>query len=117
MTIALPSQNVAVSGTDRVRALLRCGQVAGPVYLIAGYAQALTRDGFSLKRHPFSFLSLGDLGWIQVLNFVLSGVLFIAGAIGANRALRTGRGRTWGPLLIGGMGVGMIVGGGLRAGW
>src|SRR5947208_13161403 len=100
MTIALPSQQVAVSA-DRTRALLRCGQIAGPVYLVAGFAQALTRDGFSLKRHPFSFLSLGENGWIQVLNFVVCGALFIAGAIGAKRVLRSGRGRTWGPLLIG----------------
>jgi Protein of unknown function (DUF998) len=54
-------------------------------------------------------LSNGDLGWIQVANFLVCGALSIAAAIGMRRALRTSRGRTWGPILIGLLGVGMIL--------
>ncbi len=87
-----------------------CGVLADPLYLVVGFAQALTRDGFDLTRHPFSALSLGDLGWIQIANFVVCGLLFVAAAIGIRRALREARGGTWGALLIGAMGVGMIAG-------
>jgi hypothetical protein len=74
-------------------------------------AQAYTRVGFDLHRHPFSLLSLGDLGWLQITNFVVSGLLFTARAVGMRRVLRGRRGGTWGPLLIGAFGVGQVGGG------
>jgi hypothetical protein len=70
----------------------------------------LTRDGFDISRHPASMLSNGDLGWIQITNFAVSGLLFVAYAIGLHRALATSarRGRTWGPRLVGVFGAGMV---------
>lgn len=94
--------------TDTTKPLLGCGVLAGPLYLVTGFAQAFTRDGFDLTRHPFSFLSLGDGGWVQIANFVLSGLLFLAGAIGLRR---TGKVGTAAPVLIGIFAVGMIGGG------
>lgn len=90
------------------RALLAAGALAGPVYLGLGLGQALLRPGFDLTRHDLSLLSNGDLGWIQIGNFLLSGALVIAGASGLRRNLREGRGRTWGPLLLAGYGLGLI---------
>jgi hypothetical protein len=95
----------------RTSRLLGCGVVAAPLFVVASLTQALTRDGFDLNRHPFSMLSLGDLGWIQIANFVTSGSLFVAAAVGMRQVLRGGRGGTWGPLLIGCAGVSMIAGG------
>ena len=77
-------------------------------------AQAFTRDGFDLGRHPISLLSLGDLGWVQIANFIVTGVLYVACAVGLRRTLRAGRGATWGPRLVGALGVGLIVGRCLR---
>jgi len=93
------------------RDLLACGIVAGPLFVVASLAQAFTRSGFDLGRHPISLLSLGDPGWVQIANFVVSGVLYLAGAVGMREALRPGRGSTWGPLLVGVTGVGLIVAG------
>ena len=73
--------------------------------------QAFTREGFDLGRHPISLLSLGDIGWLQITNFVVTGVLYVACAIGMRRAMRTGRGATWGPRLVGALGVGLIAAG------
>ncbi len=56
-------------------------------------------------------MSIGDLGWIQIASFLISGVLVIAGAIGMRRVMRSGRGRTWGPLLVGLFGLGLIAAG------
>jgi hypothetical membrane protein len=91
--------------------LLACGTVAGPLFLTVGLIQALTRDGFDLSRHPLSLLSLGDLGWIQIANFIVTGALYVACALGMWKVLRPDRSGTWGPLLVGCLGVGLIVAG------
>jgi hypothetical protein len=93
------------------RSLLTSGVIAGPLFVIVALLQAFTRDGFDLKRHPFSMLSLGDLGWIQVANFVIVGSLFVICAVGMRRVLHPGRAGTWGPILIGAFGVAQIFGG------
>lgn len=89
------------SSVARTRTLLACGTVAGPLFVLVVAAQMLTRDGFDITRHPLSLLSLGELGWIQVTNFVVSGTLFVAAAVGMRRAMVEGTGATWGPRLIG----------------
>jgi hypothetical membrane protein len=94
--------------TKLTRALLACGIAAGPLYTIVGLFQMFIRPGFDIRRHALSLLSNGDLGWIQIANFEVTGLLVIAGAIGMWRALRGSRGGTWGPLLIGLYGLGML---------
>lgn len=99
------------SRLERTRALLACGVLAGPLFIVVGLLQMLTRDGFDPIRHPLSLLSLGDLGWAQIANFVVAGALFVAAAVGMRRALRAGPGRTWGPLLVGVYGAALVMGG------
>lgn len=113
------SQHVATTATATVttrtagstRRLLAAGALAGPLFLTTWLGQAVTREGFDPSRHPLSLLSLGDQGWIQIANFVVTGSLFAGGAVGLRRTLRRGRGRTWGPLLVGGFGVGLALAG------
>jgi len=96
------------------RALLTCGAVAGPLFLLVVLVQDYTRPGFDPRRHPLSMLSLGELGWIQVANFVVTGLLDIAFAVGLRRAWRGGPGGTWAPRLIAGFGGGLLVAGAFR---
>jgi hypothetical membrane protein len=86
------------------RSLLGWGAVAGPFYLTVSLAQALTRDGFDLTRHPWSLLENGPLGWIQSANLALTGAMVAAFAVGLARA---GAGR-WAPRLLAGYGAGLI---------
>jgi len=97
------------------RSLLGYGILAGPFFVAVSLAQALTRDGFDLSRHPWSLLANGHHGWIQVANFLLSGVMVLAAAVGLRRALRPGAGARWAPRLIGAYGLGMVAAGCLRA--
>ena len=97
------------------RALLACGVVAGPVYVTVTMVQALTRDGFDLRQHRFSWLTTGDLGWIQQSNMVLFGVLTVLLAVGMRQMMRAGRGAVWGPRLLGLLGLAYVIGGMLRA--
>lgn len=95
------------------RPLLTAGIIAGPLWIIITYAQAFTRDGFDLVRHPASLLSQGNLGWLQVSAFVVAGILYIASAFGLKRTL-VGVGKTWAPIMIGIFGIGMVMGGVFR---
>ncbi len=99
-------------GTKVTRVLLACGVVAGPLYTVVGLIQMFIRDGFDIRRHALSLLSNGDLGWIQITNFLVTGLLVIAGAAGMRRVLHGSRGGTWGPLLIGVYGVAGMIGAG-----
>lgn len=112
MTIGAEAAGAASeTSSKRTRALLACGVVAGPLYIVVGLAQAFTRDAFDLRRHALSLLSNGSLGWIQITNFVVTGVLFTACAVGMRRELRGGRGGRWAPLLIGVAGLGIVAAG------
>jgi hypothetical protein len=91
--------------------LLTAGIIAGPFFIIVALLQAFTRAGFDLVRHPASLLSLGDLGWIQIANFVITGLFFIACAIGLARAPMRGIGHKWAPRLLVVLGIGLIMGG------
>jgi len=81
--------------------------IAGPFYLAVGLAQAFVRDGFDFGRHPLSVLANGPGGWIQTVNFVLTGLMVLAAAVGFGRAPgRRSRGLTF---FLGAFGLAMIV--------
>jgi hypothetical protein len=107
----IATTSAAVATPTRTNALLAAGVLAGPTFVVTVLAQAATRDGFDPRKHPLSLLALGDLGWLQVTNFVACGVLAFASAFGLRRALRGTRAGTWGPILTGIYGVGLIWGG------
>jgi hypothetical protein len=107
----LAHTRTSCDGTSRVtKSLLGYGVIVGPIYLVVSLAQALTRPGFDLTRHAWSLLSNGDLGWIQITNFVMVGLMTVAAAVGLRRA---GIGR-WTSRLIGAYGVTLMAAGAFR---
>lgn len=90
--------------TRVTKSLLGYGIIAGPLYVVVGLAQALTREGFDLTRHQWSMLANGDLGWIQVANFIVAALTTIAAAVGLRRAT----GSVWAPRLIAVYGVSLV---------
>lgn len=103
------------SARRTTRALLACGVVAGVVFALVSAPQMAARDGFDPVNTPLSLLGRGDLGWIQVINFLLTGALTLAAAVGMRRALYPGRAATWGPLLTGLYGLGVFLTGAFRS--
>ena len=112
--------------TRVTKSLLGYGVIAGPVWVAVSLAQALTRDGFDLRRHEWSLLADGHLGWIQVANFILAGLMVLAAAAGLRRALSRpggsggsgdsgGPGSRWVPRLVAGYGLGLVGAGIFRA--
>lgn len=79
--------------------MLGWGVVAGPFYLAFGLILALTREGFDLSRHALSLLALGEGGWLQILNFTLTGIMVVIAGWGLLRAIE-GRGRGAGIAVI-----------------
>ncbi|MEL5959452.1 DUF998 domain-containing protein [Streptomyces sp. CLV115] len=84
-----------------IRGPLLAGMAAGPLFLGVAAVQGLVREGFDFTRNAFSQLALGGPGWIQTVNFVLTGALLAAGAVGLRRLLRGGAGERGVPVLLG----------------
>lgn len=91
------------------------GVVAGPLFVGIALAQMLTRPGFDPLRHPVSLLANGAGGWIQVVNFIVTGLLVLAFAVAVRRQLAAGAARAWAPILLATCGMGLVVGGLFRA--
>ncbi len=88
------------------RALLACGVVAGPLFTVVWFVEGARRasDSYNALRHPISSLAIGPAGWTQAAGFIITGALLLAFAVGVRRVTHS----TWGPLLIGAVGVGLI---------
>jgi len=90
------------------RLLLSCGVIGPAFFIIVFLIEGATRSGYNPLRQPVSSLSIGAFGWMQAANFVITGSLLLAFAIGLRIVLRTSPGRVWGPLLIGLAAIGLI---------
>jgi hypothetical membrane protein len=100
MTLRAPTRWLLASG------------VAGPVlFIVMVLIEGAIRPGYDPMRVFVSQLSLGDEGWLQVANFVVTGFLIVAFAFGLRRVVPSGRGSRWGPILVGLVGADLIVSG------
>ena len=86
-----PAADCPPASVRVTKSLLGYGVVAGPFYVAASLAEALTRAGFSLAHDDWSLLANGALGWIHVLVLVLTGLMVGAAAAGVVRQLRAER--------------------------
>src|SRR5260370_25076644 len=84
-----------------MRLLLACGGIGPLLNIVVILVLGATRPGYNAWQVPDSNLELGVGGWIQITNYLVTGALVLGFAIGFRRVLRTGRGSTWGPILLG----------------
>jgi hypothetical membrane protein len=90
-------------------ALLFCGVLAGPLFVLVFLLDGATRPGYDPMTMPVSLLSVGDRGWVQTLNFLVDGALLAAFTIGLFRALRDrGTPSIAGPIIIGIVALGVL---------
>ena len=83
------------------RLLLACGAIGSLLNIVVILILGATRPGYNAWLIPDSNLELGEGGWIQITNYLVTGALMLGFAIGLRRVLRTGRGFIWGPILLG----------------
>lgn len=100
--------NTAKKPDTLTKVLLACG-IAGPsIFIITFFIEGALRQDYDPMRYAVSSLSIGERGWIQIMNFLVSGTCIILFAIGQRRILRGSFGGMWGPLLIAIVGIGLI---------
>jgi hypothetical protein len=88
--------------------LIWAGLVGGPLFVVVFLLEGATRTGYDPLRQPVSALALGPGGWMQQANFIVTGVLMLAFAVGLGTGLRTIGGPPLAPALIGLYAVGLI---------
>lgn len=94
-----------------MKKLLYAGVVGPLLFILMFLVEGLTRPGYSQWRNFVSQLATGPGGWVQVVNFLLCGVLVIAAAVGWRAALRGTRGSIGGPVVLGLFGLALLVAG------
>ena len=80
-------QGVRLSRPTSDAMLATSGVIAAVSFIVAFTLEGLVRPGYSPWRHAVSKLSTGEGGWVQVVNFLVSGVLVLAFAVGLWRNL------------------------------
>src|SRR5687768_6321176 len=96
--------------SSKPRLFLFLGVLAGPLYVFIALLQMVIRDGFNPLRHSWSLLSNGDLGWIQIANFIITGLFTVAAAIGMHKVLN-GRGSATATYLLCLYGISLVAAG------
>lgn len=91
----------------KTKAFLFCGVIAGPFFIILWFVQGLTRANYEPMQHPISSLSIGEFGWMQVANFIITGLLILAFSGELRYQIRPSD-SFWGPVLVGLVGIGLI---------
>ena len=71
--------------------LLVCGIVAGPLFFAIFSIAGALRSNYDPLRHPISSLMFGPGGWVQSVNFLLTGTLVTLFDGGSVIGSRTGR--------------------------
>src|SRR5256714_7527582 len=83
-----------------LRLLLACGAIGPLLFIVVFLIEGATRPYYSPWHNVVSSLSQGEDGWMQITNFIVCGAFVLCFSIGLKRTLRTGRGSTWGPILL-----------------
>lgn len=105
---ALPVRAAAVSGLagPPLFALLTVGLTVAQYDFMRSLGwHPITRPGLDWP----SGLALGPYGWLQVVNFVVSGALLAVFGVGLHRGVSQGRGSKVGPALLAVSGVAMML--------
>jgi len=95
----------------RTIACLWAGVAAPIVFTTVYLIEGATRLGYDPLRHQVSLLSLGDRGWVQVLNFLVTGALLLVFAIGLREWLWGAPGGRVTPAAVAIAGLGLLLAG------
>ncbi|HLL78969.1 MAG TPA: DUF998 domain-containing protein [Ktedonobacteraceae bacterium] len=107
----LVGSNQAQNYPLATRLLIACGAIGPLLFILVFLVEDATRPGYSAWHNFVSSLSLSNQGWVQIANFLICGVLVLCFAFGLRQFMRSGRGATWGPLLLGVFGLLLIIAG------
>ena len=105
----------AARGLERRRSViasLAAAGIAGPlIFVMVAVVHSLLRSDHSLVALPISALATGPSGWVQDVNFIICGFLFLAYPIGLHLGVRQTRWGVVGPALLVLSGAGLVLAG------
>lgn len=104
-------KNRVMDQSKTTRFLIAGGAIGPLLFILVFLIEGATRPGYSAWHNYVSQLSLSNQGWMQILNFLVCGLLTLCFAIGLRKVLLPGKGSLWGPILLGVFGLGLIVAG------
>ena len=107
----LAGNNQAQNYPLATRILIACGAIGPILFVLVFLIEGATRPGYSQWRNFVSDLSESSQGWVQIVNFIMCGVLVFCFAFGLRQVLRSGKGAVWGPRLLGIFGLLLIIAG------
>ena len=90
------------------KTLILCGAIACPLFIIVVLIEGAIRPNYNSFIFPLSSLSIGDTGWIQISNFIFTGILLVAFSFGLKKVCNSNNEKSRGPILISLVGIGLI---------
>ena len=87
------------------------GSFGSALFVIVFMVEGWLRPGYSTLSTYVSALSLGPRGWVQISNFIVSGILMLVFSRGVANAFKKEKRSQAGPVLLGIVSAGMFLSG------
>jgi hypothetical protein len=98
--LKIASTFTPVKEDSKIKLLLWCGAIA-PVFFITTFLiEGALRINYNPLRFPVSSLSIGENGWMQQTNFILSAILLFIFSIGLRKIFPRTSGKFRAPFLL-----------------
>ena len=95
--------------TDKkTKILLLSGAIGCWLFVLASIIEGGIQVDYNPIRHPVSSLSIGEFGWLQVVNFIILGLLILGFALGVWRSLQPSKDSLLAAIVIGLVAIGLI---------
>jgi len=87
------------------------GMIGSALFVTVFTIEGWLRPGYNWLSTFISELSIGPRGWIQIVNFIILGTLFLIFTWGVAAEFREGKASKWGPILLAIIGFSFLVSG------
>jgi len=87
------------------------GMIGSALFVTVFTLEGWLRPGYDWRSTFISELSIGPRGWIQILNFIVLGILFLFFTRGVAAEFQEGKASKWGPILLAVIGFSFLVSG------
>ena len=87
------------------------GMIGSALFITVFTLEGWLRPGYDPRSTFISELSIGPRGWIQILNFIILGILFLVFTWGLAAEFREGKASKSGPILLAIIGFSFLVSG------
>jgi len=96
---------------DRRQLAAWAGMIGPALFVTVFTLEGWLRSGYNARSTFISELSIGPRGWIQIINFIILGALFLVFTWGVADEFRDGKASKAGPVLLTIIGISFLVSG------